>query len=84
MEIDDTVCTRVCTSEPKMGDFDPLESLATALRESLPAENYRQLAMLLEARDDHQRTDATEISRQACVVPPLGGLSRQSSALPPS
>jgi len=52
METVSAVCTRVCTGEPKTGHFEMLQSLAVALRASLPAEDCHRLAMLLEAPDD--------------------------------
>ena len=41
------VCTRVCTSNPKAVHTDLLESLAAALRNSLPASARRQLVDLI-------------------------------------
>ena len=41
------VCTRVCTNEPEMGHDELLESLAAALRGSVPDDDCRRLAELL-------------------------------------
>jgi len=42
-----SVCTSVCTNNPKTGHAETLESLAAALRESLPIDECRRLAGLL-------------------------------------
>ena len=42
----------VCTSESATNRAEMLQSLAVALRASLPAEDCHRLAMLLEAPDD--------------------------------
>ena len=42
-----TVCTRVCTSEPKMGHAELLKSLAGVFRKSLSDDDCQTLADLL-------------------------------------